>query len=269
MIKIHVLQTGRVCVDIGVPLKQKNPFAVTGFFRSAKHRVWLPVTTYLIEHPKGLVLIDTGWNTSKRNVTVKRKLGLLPISYADLPDGMAVNEQLEGLGYKTSDLDYVFITHMDSDHVDGLSLVKDAKNILVSREEWEDSQMKRYGYRYHTQLWNGIDVGTFDFDENGMGPFHKSFDLFGDGSIQLVSTPGHSHGLFTTLIQGKEKFVAIIGDVGYMKKSWDEIWIPGLTVDKNAATRSLKWIQSISNKKNCKAILATHDPSIGPQIIEI
>lgn len=67
MIKIHVLQTGRVSVDIGVPLRQKNPFAVTGFFRSAKHRVWLPVTSYLIEHPNGLVLIDTGWHVCKVN----------------------------------------------------------------------------------------------------------------------------------------------------------------------------------------------------------
>ena len=269
MIKIHVLQTGRVSVDIGVPLKQKNPLAVTGFFRSAKHRVWLPVTTYLIEHPNGLVLIDTGWHTSKRNITVKRKFGLLPISYANLPKGMAINEQLERLAYKTSDLDYVFISHMDGDHIDGLRLVKDAKNIMVSREEWQDSQSKKYGYRYHSEVWNGVDVGTFEFANSGIGPFGKSFDVFGDGSIQLVSTPGHSHGLFTTLIQGKEKFVAIIGDTGYMKKSWEEIWLPGLTVDKDAATRSLKWVQNLSKKQNCEAILATHDPSIKPHTIEI
>lgn len=38
-IKIHVLHTGHVCVDIGVPIKQKNSLAVTGFFRSKKHRI--------------------------------------------------------------------------------------------------------------------------------------------------------------------------------------------------------------------------------------
>lgn len=42
MIKIHVLQTGRVSVDIGVPLRQRNPLAKTGWFRGSKNRVWLP-----------------------------------------------------------------------------------------------------------------------------------------------------------------------------------------------------------------------------------
>lgn len=269
MIKIHILHTGRVSVDIGVPLKQKNPLAVTGFFRSEKNRVWLPVSTYLIEHPKGLVLIDTGWHTDKRQIKMKKHLGLLPISYADLPEGMAINEQLSRLGYKTSDLDYVFISHMDGDHIDGLRLVSDAKNIMVSEEEWQDSQNKLYFYRYKSSYIDGVNVNRFHFSESGIGPYGKSYDVFGDNTVLLVSTPGHSHGLFTTLVQGEDKFVAIIGDTGYMKKSWEELWLPGLTVDSKAAKRSLEWIKEISNYKNCAKILATHDPEIKPHTIEI
>lgn len=269
MIKIHILHTGRVNVDIGVPLKQKNPIAVTGFFRSEKNRVWLPVSTYLIEHPKGLILIDTGWHTGRRQTKVKRHLGFLPISYADLPKGMAINEQLSRLGYQTSDLDYVFISHMDSDHVDGIRLVSDAKNIMVSDKELLDTQKKRYFYRYKSNCWDGVSIKTFRFSESGIGPLGKSYDVFGDKSLLLVNTPGHSHGLFTTLVQGEQKFVAMIGDTGYMKKSWKDLWLPGLTVDRTAAKRSLEWIREISNHQNCAGILATHDPEIKPHTIEI
>lgn len=269
MIKVHILHTGQVSVDIGVPIKQRNPLAVTGFFRGERHRVWLPVSVYLIEHPKGLILIDTGWHTEIREYQVKRKLGQLPISYGKLPVGEAVHEQLANLGFKTSDLDYVFVTHLDGDHARGLRLVRDAKHIMVSSEEWNDAQKRRYFYRYNSALWENVNVQTFSYSDSGIGPFGRSYDVFGDSTIQLVSTPGHSHGLFTTLIQGEQKFAAIIGDTGYMRKSWEDLRLPGLTVDKSAALKSLQWIRQLSQSENCAGIYATHDPEVKPQIIEL
>lgn len=61
-IKIHVLQTGTVCVDLALPFKSesKKTIAYTGIGRNQKNRLWLPVSAYLIEHPKGLILFDTG-----------------------------------------------------------------------------------------------------------------------------------------------------------------------------------------------------------------
>lgn len=265
MIKIHVLHTGKVSVDIGVPLKQKNPLAPTGFFRKKEDRVWLPVSVYLIEHPKGRILIDTGWHTEVRNKQVKRKFGFLPISFANLPEGQAVNEQLATLGYETSDIDYVFITHMDGDHIGGIKLVKDAKNIMVSEPEWNDSKKKRYFFRYKSASWDGVEIQTFQYAKSKLGPVGRSFDVFGDGTIQLVSTPGHSNGLFTALIKGEEDTVAIIGDTGYMEKSWEKMILPGLTVDKNAAKHSLEWVKKLS--KEGVTILATHDPKVTPRTI--
>ena len=67
-IKIHVLHCGQVKVDCTLPFRKKtrNPISYTGLFRSKKHQLLLPVSAYLIEHPKGLVLIDTGWHTDVR-----------------------------------------------------------------------------------------------------------------------------------------------------------------------------------------------------------
>ena len=72
-IKLHVIHCGQVQVDIALPFMQKalNPVAYTRLFRSKKHKVILPVSAYLIEHPKELILIDTGWHTDLRSDQIK------------------------------------------------------------------------------------------------------------------------------------------------------------------------------------------------------
>lgn len=269
MIKVHVIHTGKVCVDIGVPLKQKNPFAITGFFRGEKNRVWLPVSVYLIEHPKGNILIDTGWGDKRANKVVKRRFGLLPISYGEVSTNELIHNQLKKMNCKITDIKYVFLSHLDMDHAEGIELVKEAENIMVSQEELMESQKVKNLYRYNNKLWKNSNLKHFKFQETGVGPVGRSFDVFGDKSVELVSTPGHSKGLFTTLIQGQEDFIAIIGDTGYMERSWNNIHLPGLTVNKNLARKSLKWINEISGFNNCKGIFATHDPEVEEQIIKL
>lgn len=63
MAKLMIFHTGSVRVDKAIPLRERNPLAVTGLLRGDKNKLVLPVSAYLIEHPKGTVLIDTGWDT--------------------------------------------------------------------------------------------------------------------------------------------------------------------------------------------------------------
>ena len=197
-IKVHILHCGSVRVDTSLPFKSKswNPFSYLGIGRSAEHQIWLPVSAYLIEHPKGLVLIDTGWSNAVRNNDLGRQhLGFFHwlINKASLPEDCAIDEQLAKLGYQTADLDYVILSHLHSDHVSGLHLVKFAKNILVSDLELEDAQ--KMPYRYVTKMWEDIPLTTFSFDNINIGPKGKAYDLFQDNTILLVHTPGHTLSL--------------------------------------------------------------------------
>lgn len=101
------------------------------------------------------------------------------------------------------------------------------------------------------------------------GPVGKSYDVFGDGSILLVNTPGHSHGLFTAIIKNTERYIALAGDAIYTGKSIREKLIPGFTVDKTLAHKSLTWICELSEDENCLGVFANHDPEIKEQIIEL
>ena len=63
-IKIRVFHTGEVCVAPNLPFGGDNSNAIkaSGVFGKKEDRLWLPVSAYLIEHPKGLFLVDTGWS---------------------------------------------------------------------------------------------------------------------------------------------------------------------------------------------------------------
>lgn len=113
----------------------RNPLAFTGLFRSEKNQVILPVSSYLIEHPHGLILIDTGWNKLVRQSNWKELGPQIQINTGYLPMGWSVDERLAALGYKPLDIDYLLLSHLHCDHVSGLKQVKDAKNILVSEPE--------------------------------------------------------------------------------------------------------------------------------------
>jgi N-acyl homoserine lactone hydrolase len=271
-IKVHILHTGKVRVDKALPfggeVKSWNPIAYTGIGRSMKHQIWVPVSCYLIEHPKGKVLIDTGWNTAMRG-NQRKHLGLLHylINKGDLPEGKAIHEQLAAMGIKPEELDYVMLSHLHSDHADGLKHVQNAKKIMVSEDEWIGA--KEDPKRYVKKEWEGVNVDTFKFSKTGIGPKKCSFDLFGDGTVVFVHTPGHSVGLAATIIKNKEKFVLLTSDVGYAKKSWERLIMPGVRVNKKDVMESLKWVQQQAQSPNCVEAIANHDADIVPHTITL
>src|SRR5574344_306682 len=153
-IKIHILRCGEVGVDPAVPNRtvSKNPVAFTGLFRSNRRPIWLPARSYFIETPSGTVLVDTSWNSEVRTHPIKTCTPFLYFaSKPRLPAGEAVDEQIHKLGYKTSAIDYVILTHMDVDHVNGLPLVKNAKHIIASGDEIKESNM--LDVRYNKKQW--------------------------------------------------------------------------------------------------------------------
>lgn len=266
MIKIHIFHTGAVKVDQAIPYKERNPLAVTGFFRSQDKKLVLPVSCYLIQHPRGNVLIDTGWDSKYVTEKPHRFFGLLDgISTPIIQEGESVDCRLADLGLSPSDIDYVFFSHMDFDHTSGLRLVKDSRRIMAAQEEIDDS--RKYFFRYVKTNWNFAHVEAFSYENTGIGPVGKSYDVFQDGTIVLVNTPGHTHGMFSARIQKNGKYVILAGDSVYTQKSIADKIIPGFTVSKKLAQKSVEWICRCAEDENCLLVAANHDPAIREQTI--
>ncbi len=270
MIRIHVLNCGEVGVDPAVPDRgiSRNAVAYTGLFRSPKRRIWLPVKAFWIEHPRGDILVDTGWDSAVRAHPVKTLT--FPMWFASkprLPAGAAVDEQLAAGGRTPQDLAYVLMTHMDIDHDSGLRLVRNAKQILVSPQEW--SALRSGQVRYAKRPWKGIPIGQMPLKNDPAAPFGQSWDVWGDGSVVVLLTPGHTQGSVSIRVSGENGFVLLVGDTGYNRRSWESLRLPGPVFDPAAMRESLAWVQRMRQDPACLAVLAAHDPEETRSVIEL
>lgn len=281
-IKIHILRTGEVRVSPYLPFGGDNcsMLKASGLTTPKSKWMWLPVFSYLIDHPKCKILFDTGWHRemSPNGVFDKKaqisSLGswfLYQINQGRIAKGEAIDEHLQRMGIKTADIDYVLLSHLDCDHANGLSQVKDAKHILVSDSEMRGTQKLdiQTRIRFQKRWWNGVNLQTFDWNGNE-GPVGKSFDVLGDGSVVMVNIPGHSEGLCALKIRNEEgKFVLLFADGGYATKSWQKMITSGIALDKKLQRQSLQWIREQSMSEDCVESLATHDIDINPHVIEL
>jgi N-acyl homoserine lactone hydrolase len=177
---------------------------------------------YLIRHAKGLLLWDTGQ----------------PDEIAGKPDGVetaggaiiarrtkTLVAQLAQIKLKPSDITYVAISHSHGDHIGNLALFPRA-TILMQQAEWD-----------------------FAFADPAKSPLPASqkveklngdYDLFGDGSVMILSTPGHTPGHESLLVMlHKTGPVVLTGDAVHFKDNWDNRRVPGGNFNKDMTLASM------------------------------
>ncbi len=277
--KIHVLHCGYIQVSESVPygnsIDLKN--TVKQLTAPDRNRITLPVCAYLIEHPKGLILVDTGWcrDISPRGVydpeAVRKVLPphLAALFHSYLPEGMAIHEQLAAMGIRPEELDCVLLTHLDADHVAGLRHVNKAKRIILPEDEYFWSCRTVYKTRQPWSLWHDQPIERLYYRGSPLGPNRWAIDLFGDESIQLVNVPGHTDGQAAIVVRGHSQFVLLAADAAYSPRNWQEMITPGFGFAREWQLKSLNWIAEMASDPGCVAVLCSHDPAIAPTLITI
>lgn len=270
MAKIHVIRTGYTLVSPAVPNRKsrRSQIAYTGLFQNRKTRIKVPVKCFLVEVKGRKVLVDAGWSKKVIEQPIKSiGFGLWFASEPILKEEETLDSYFRKIGIKVSDIDAVVFTHLDVDHVSGAEDVIEAKRFFASKEEIEAAA--RFDVRYNKKLWKNIHLEPLAMAETVEAPFGFECDLFGDGSIKVVYSPGHSKGHVAVIVQDSEDYAIISGDNGYNEASWNELLLPGPMSDANDMLKSLKWIQEQRKKENCIGVFAAHDPEVEMSIIEI
>ena len=276
--KIHILHCGMMQVSETVPYGNRIDLGNTAkqLMTSGKGRVTLPVCCFLVEHPKGLLLVDTGWcrELSPRGVYDPKAVSqVLPPHLAALyrpylPSGMAIHEQLADRGIRPGDLEAVILTHLDPDHVAGLRHLSGAKRILLPEDEYFWACRTVYKARQPWSLWKDFPIERLYYRGSPLGPNHWAIDLFGDESVQLVNVPGHTDGQAAVLLRSGGKFVLLAADAAFSSRNWQELITPGYGFSRDWQLRSLRWIAETAADPGCAAVLCSHDPDLRPHCIE-
>lgn len=192
--RVHAIQTGRL---VGNKTVMRGEGWSSLLHRRKRYE--FPVYTYVVEHPEGLIAIDTGLSAAVR--VPRRHQVLLSAPAPVIEPGEEIGPQMRASGLSTEDVRMVVVTHLDFDHAGGLEHFPNAE-ILVHRPEYEFSCKFMGRFRYQPGLWpSWFDPALYDLDPEPYGPFPKSKALAESGDVRLVPIPGHSIGQVGVILQ--------------------------------------------------------------------
>jgi glyoxylase-like metal-dependent hydrolase (beta-lactamase superfamily II) len=221
----------------GAEMKSQEGFSVRG--GSLTKPLITGLVAFMVEHPRGRLLIDAGVG---RDVTEHLKTTpLLLRTLASLTVKAPTLDALAARGLGPQDLRGVILTHSHWDHVSGLADLREVP-VWISPEELAHARSDDEGGKLYRQLEarGQFQLQELSFADERYGPFAASHDFFGDGTVVLVPMPGHTPGsiaVFVTLPDGK-RFL-IIGDTSWTREGVDwpaeKPWIARRMVDFDAA----------------------------------
>jgi glyoxylase-like metal-dependent hydrolase (beta-lactamase superfamily II) len=268
IVKLHPLLSGRALVPTAAFLRESGRLAwrrALGLGVGKEGFMPIPIQAFLVEHPEvGLVLIDTGLHSSVA-VKPRENFGRVTIlAFRDLQmeAGQALPAQLRERGLEPSAVKAVVMTHLHVDHASGISEFPDA-TFVVSKAEWEaaTSQGQTHGY-VTRQFDHAFDYRLLDFegpDTSSFAGFARSFDLFGDGSVHAVYTPGHTLGHMSVVLRTARGEVLVAGDAMYLRRTLDDTHPPHRIEDEHLFRRSLREIRQYATETPDALIIPGHD----------
>ncbi len=230
----------------------------------------LPVPAYLVRHPTiGPVLIDTGLHASIAS-DPRDNMGRVLARYHELEAGRDAASQLRGKGLAPKDIRVVIMTHLHADHASAVSAFPEA-TFVVSAPEWRDatekpSILKGYVKGHYDYAF---DFRTVDFDApyiDSYGPFGRAFDVFGDGTVRLVFTPGHTEGHCSVICRLPRRDFVILADAAYNWSQLDGGPEPFQVSDRHTWRRSLREINAYRQAYPYALLVPGHDPEYWPKL---
>ncbi|WP_198533872.1 N-acyl homoserine lactonase family protein [Streptomyces odonnellii] len=267
--RISVVSTGEVVIRPEHRAATRKPM----YRWPATSRRWtepLPINVYVVEHRDGLVLFDTGQDRASVTDPAYFPGGPVGLIYRrlarfDIAPHQTLTAQLAAIGYDIRDVTTAVISHLHQDHIGGLRELPHAE-IVVSRREWETldepAPEQRGLLRSHIRIpglrWKQIVPQPIN--DPALAPFTTGHDLFGDGSMVLVPTPGHTPGSLSMLVRGPQHPpLLMVGDVTYDSGLLEAGHVPGVGERKRLTDTTVK-INEMRRRNPGLTVLAAHDP---------
>jgi len=237
MLRVHALSCGSLEFDRSLFFPAEAPGA----------RMVIPVSSFLIVHPQGKLLFDTGIHCDALVDPVAR-LGKRIASYFALRSraGEDVVSQIASLGLQPDDIRYVVNSHFHFDHC-GCNALFPRAQFLVQRAEL--SAARAEPTRYDKKDW---DLPLEYCEVEG------EHDVFGDGSVLLLPTPGHTPGHQSLWIRAGDAQFILTGDACYTREHLEKTILPMNTFDAAQMTESMGRLRSLRDRQGA-TLLYGHD----------
>jgi N-acyl homoserine lactone hydrolase len=275
--RVSVVSTGQVQIRPDHETSGRRPMA---WWLLASRR-WTgprPINAYVIEHRDGLVLFDTGQDRASVTDPGYFPGGMTGVLYGRLAKFKigpqdTLTAGLDRLGYTAGDVTTAVISHLHQDHIGGLAELGQA-GIVVSHAEWDTlsaplSQLRGL-MRRHIDLpglrWHQVTPEPTGDPE--LAPFRASHDLFGDGSLVLLPTPGHTPGSLSMLVRRPDRPpLMMVGDVTYNANLLQAGHVPGVG-SRRRLREATAMINTLRGQQPGLVILPAHDPGAAGRLAQ-
>jgi N-acyl homoserine lactone hydrolase len=162
---------------------------------------------YLMKHGAEWLLWDTGYPDAVADKPLTTQIGT-----ATRPKKLAA--QLAEIGVKPADITYVAVSHTHGDHVGNVDMFPTSTLLIQKAEvDWAFAEGKQAPFK----------------KDRPIKPLTGDLDVFGDGSVTILSTPGHTPGHQSLLVRlNKTGYVVLTGDLAHFKDNWDNDRVPSM-----------------------------------------
>ncbi|MES1220575.1 MAG: N-acyl homoserine lactonase family protein [Bacteroidota bacterium] len=257
-IKIIPIQTGTVAVKQKFRQGRFKSFLSKPDFLFDKYFTeQMPIWVWIVKHPEGIFIIDTGENSKVNEDTYFDNAGFLTkwinktqFKFEVQPE-QEIGKQLKALGITNDKIKKVILTHLHIDHFDGLHDFEGV-DIIVNKLEWEKPN---FSIPSLFPKWFNPTLVTTDktiIEGFNSFPLTESNDLF------LIHTPGHTLGHCSVLLKSTDISVIFAGDVVYNQEQIKNNSLPGVNQNFKMAEHTYGLLTTFM-KKQPTIFLPSHD----------
>lgn len=268
--RVRPLLAGEILISRSFSMHPHGPLgSQRGTLRQLLRRGmrWAPVPVFLLEHPqRGPVLVDTGYSATVNSAPAKT-LGFAT-AHVFKHRAYDLDALLEAAGVRAGDIELLLMTHLHTDHASGLDRFPHA-TIAADRREWAAAER---GSAYCKPV---IDAVTrrqlLDYDDaeaGSLGGFAlPTLDPFGDGSVTLISTPGHSAGHQSVLVRcASGRRVLVLGDAAHIADQLTDHTPQAYLDDAGRFRTTLRILRAWLDENPDVVVIPGHDPELWPTL---
>ncbi|WP_433472800.1 N-acyl homoserine lactonase family protein [Spirillospora sp. CA-142024] len=272
---VSVISTGSVAIRP----EHVGPTWKNTYLWLATSRRWTaprPINVYVVEHREGLVLFDTGQDRASVTDPGYFPGGANGLVYSrlarfDIGPDETLAAGLRRLGHGVEDVRTAVVSHLHQDHIGGLPLLGRSE-IAVSLPEWESlhrplpqarglmpDHIDLPGLRWRRVAMEGL-------GDTSLAPFQDGHDLFGDGSLVLLPTPGHTPGSMSMLVRRPDRPpLLMVGDLTYDDTLLAQSKLPGVG-DKRQMRTATRMVNELRTRLPGLVVLPAHDPGAAERL---
>jgi N-acyl homoserine lactone hydrolase len=259
-VKIHALCTGTVAVKRN--FRKKNGFgelAKVNILLDSHYTEYMPIWVWVIEHPDGLLVIDTGEISAIGNLNnyLAGESAFMRYFFkhgarfrVDPQDEL--NFQFEKINLRVDDVKLVVLTHLHLDHTDGLQFFPE-REIIVG-----DFEYNHPNGNMPSTYPSWFKPNPVKYKQNRIDIFSDAYPVSSGGDLLYISTPGHTAGHSSVVFKTDDFDILFAGDISYNQEQVLNGELAGVNADYSNSKKTYEKLKVYASKYKT-IYLPTHD----------